>query len=117
MRMLMLLLFALGLPLSSQAYDGEEYPEQYDSGGEVYQEESYPEESYPQESYPEPSYPEETYQEPHLEEMPVEEPAYQQQSDIVEQEELRATCQEYAAPMPPEEQAAYIEECLRSHGY
>lgn len=112
MRMLMLLLFALGLPLSSQAYDGEEYPEQYDSSGEVYQEESYP-----QESYPEPSYPEETYQEPPLEEMPVEEPAYQQQSDIVEQEELRATCQEYAAPMPPEEQAAYIEECLRSHGY
>lgn len=116
MHNLLFLLLILSLP--GLAYDGEQYPEQYEDTGEVYQDGSYPEESYPQETYPEPSYPQDTYQDsPPMDDMPAEEPVYQEQSDIVEREELRAMCQDYAAAMPPEEQAGYIEDCLRSHGF
>lgn len=136
MRISLILLLSLALP--ALAYDGEEYPEAYDNQGEVYQDESYPNETYPQETYPEETYqeqtypeqtyPEETYpadtyqEEPYQEETyqpsaPMEEPVYQEPADASHMQEIRAMCQQYAAEMPPEEQGAYIEDCLHSQGY
>lgn len=120
MRVLLLILLSLTLP--ALAYEGEEYPEMYENQGEVYQEESYPEESYPAESYPTDSYPTESYPaesypEETYQESPAEEPAYQDPVDATQQQEMRNMCQEYAADMPPEEQGAYIEDCMRSQGY
>lgn len=114
MRIFVPALLTLCLPLATAlAYEGEEYPEQYDNQGEVYQEESYPEESYPETSYPEETYPEESYPE---ETMP-QEPPYQDPEAAAHQQEIRSMCQQYANDMAPEEQASYIEDCMHSQGY
>ncbi len=105
-----LLLLGLSLPLSALAYEGEEYPEMYENQGEVYPEETYPEEMPVEEPYQE--------QAP-VEDMPMEEPIPQEQEqmDPAAQQQAHETCQQYAAELPPEDQAAYIMECMTSQGF
>ena len=114
MRIVLSALLAVILPLASvHAYEGEEYPEQYDYQGEVPQEETYPDDSYQEPEYQEETAPAETYQE----EAAPAEPEYQDPDMLAHQQEARKMCQEYANDVPPEDQASYVEDCMHSQGY
>ncbi|MEZ5505953.1 MAG: hypothetical protein R3F38_08175 [Gammaproteobacteria bacterium] len=123
MRPLLIAMLTLLPSLHLLAYDGGEYPDQYDNQGDVYQEPAYQEETYPEESYPEETYPEDSYREEPYQEEPYQqdtapaEPAYEDPEAAAHLQEIRTMCQEYARDMPPEEQAGYIEDCIRSQGY
>ncbi len=133
MRILLTALLSLTLlqPCSrALAYDGEEYEGQnegqYQDQGVTYEEGTYPEETYPEESYPEESYPEESYPEGAEQDQPYqEEPAqdadtesgYQEPATADHQQEIRQMCQQYARDMAPDEQASYVDDCMRSQGY
>ena len=104
MRILLPALLSLVLPLNTAfADEGEDYQEQhyqYDDSGQ--EEQAAPEAATPEQA---------------PDDAVTEEPAYQDPELAAHQQEARAMCQEYAADAPPEQQADYIDDCMRSQGY
>ena len=125
-----LLLPSLALCLLCQvshclAYEGEEYPEQYTSQGELYADEVPQDEAPPEvpqdQTYLDDQNQDDGYPEDQRDQVTQPDQADQPEPETdTNQEDLQAIrrmCQEYAEGLPDEEKAKYLEDCVRSQSY